>query len=698
MIKKTSLFLILFCFVLSTAFTASPIDIYPADHLLQSDDGDEEPVLITGSFEYSNDFVVETYYVEHAVGLLDMTGFVLRDKEWELPVEGQVLGFMDLDEENNRATYRLSLPAMPSGEFNDVDNDGNIEKGLQIFVVAYNPNLSGGVFSEGDDRSMGWPGYLASIRTDRENQDELMGGKLVIWAADGNQAFPSGWGDDGMLFTADDPVAAVPAGYSIVDLDSDPFTFSREQNPELTLYEPDDIKVKDFSDQTYVEAFGSMFEIIRQEYAFNGVPGKQPDWDVLYGELAPRVAQAESAGDPYEFFLALRELALAFQDGHVSFDGGEYERLYNENNILGGWGFSVQELEDERVITVYVLEDGPADKAGMRAGAEIVSFGGEPVLEAILNVEPFTPQSTEFGLRNEQLVFLTRGGIGEDVTVEFINPQFEEAEEETGFFARLIQAIRNFFGKGTDTKAEPKLISRKMTSIYELDSLFAVFQGGDRDEFALPAEYEVLPSGVGYIKINSNYDDLGLLIRVVERALEIFEDAEVLGLVIDMRLNYGGAPLGLAGFLHDEIIPLGQLEYFSDKTGQFEPDGPMDKVYPNENQYRFPQMILLVDQFCYSACEIEAYGFSQVPGMVVMGMFPTAGVEAETARGEFLLPEGMGFNIPTGRFTLPDGSIFLEGVGVQPTYRIQVTEESELSGVDTVLEGAVEYILGNFSG
>jgi len=85
---------------------------------------------------------------------------------------------------------------------------------------------------------------------------------------------------------------------------------------------------------------------------------------------------------------------------------------------------------------------------------------------------------------------------------------------------------------------------------------------------------------------------------------------------------------------------------------------------PNSNQYRFNKMVLLVDQFCYSACEIESYGFSQVPGMVVMGQFPTAGVMAETARGKFQLPEGIEFGVPTGRFTLPDGSIFLEGKGV----------------------------------
>ena len=122
-----------------------------------------------------------------------------------------------------------------------MDQDGQDERGLQIFTVAYNPNLTGGVFSEGDDRSLGWPGYLASVRTDRENQDELVGGKLIIWAADGEEEFPSGWGADGLLFTADDPVAAVPPGYSIVDLDSDPFKFSREQNPKIALFEPDDI-------------------------------------------------------------------------------------------------------------------------------------------------------------------------------------------------------------------------------------------------------------------------------------------------------------------------------------------------------------------------------------------------------------------------------------------------------------------------
>ena len=173
-----------------------------------------------------------------------------------------------------------------------------------------------------------------------------------------------------------------------------------------------------------------------------------------------RVEQAQSNGDPYSYFLVLRDLGLAFNDGHVSFNGGEYERLYNENNLLGGWGFSVEELEDGRVITVFVLADGPADQAGMQVGAEIVSIGGEPIRSALEHVAPYQPQSTDFGLRNEQVVFLTRGGIDETLSVAFKNP-------------------------GGNTQAV------NLVSIYELESLFAVFQGGTRDEYALPPGWQV---------------------------------------------------------------------------------------------------------------------------------------------------------------------------------------------------------------
>jgi C-terminal processing protease CtpA/Prc len=198
----------------------------------------------------------------------------------------------------------------------------------------------------------------------------------------------------------------------------------------------------------------------------------------------------------------------------------------------------------------------------------------------------------------------------------------------------------------------------------------------------------MLPSGAGYVRINSNYDDLNLLLRLFERALQTFERNEAEGVIIDLRQNSGGAPLGLAGFLTDKEIQVAQLQYYSAKTGKFENEGIPRRFEPTERRYDFDKMAVLVSQACYSACEIEAYGFSKVPGMVVVGQYPTAGVEAEVARGQYRLPEGLTFQVPTGRFVLPDGSIFLEGQGVVPTQRVPITRETVLTDEDAVLQAA----------
>lgn len=620
------------------------------------------PVMITGAFSYSNDFYPEGYAYEQAVSLLDVTGFVLRDENWIMPVEAQVLGYVEMDYDNNNATYRISLPIRPAGTMNDVDQDGQAEAGVQIFAVEYSPNWTGGPFYEGDDPFMGWPAYLASVKADSENQDEIIGGKLIVWSPDDAQSFPTGFGDDGLLFTADDPTGPLPAGYSVIDLDQQPFAILRDQVADVTLYEPTDVAVKDFSSQSYGEAFNSMFEVVKKEYAFNGVQGKAPDWDALYAEIYPRVQDAEQRGSGYDYYLALRDFTLAFEDGHVSVDGGDYAIQYNSRYITGGYGFSIRELDDGRSIVVYIVPSSPAAQAGMQIGAELIAVNGVPVAEAIGQVEPFSPQSTDFGRRYEQAIFLLRGQVGDQKEITFANPGASQQ-------------------------------SVTMTAIWEMDSLFATYLGGAYDEYVLPVEYKVLPSGIGYIHMNSNSDDLNLAYRIFERALQTFEEAQVMGLIIDLRLNFGGSPLGVAGYLTDQEITLGQLEYYSDKTGQFEPEGDADRILPMMRQYSFNKMVLLVDQFCYSACEIEAYGLSQVPGMEVMGQFPTGGVEAETARGDFKLPEGISLTIPTGRYTLPDGSIFLEGTGVIPGVNIPVDEASVLSEEDTVLQAAEQYIL-----
>ncbi|HUM24921.1 MAG TPA: S41 family peptidase [Anaerolineales bacterium] len=628
-----------------------------------------QPYELTGSYTVTNDFVLATYYVENAVALTDMHGFVLRDLEWEIPVDSQVLGFMTFDADALGGTYELSLPAIPQGEFNDVDNNGAADAGVQIFAVAYSPNVYGGPFAEGDDRSRGWPSYLASVKTDSENKDEVIGGKLVVWAEDANQQFPTSFGDDGLLFTADDPVAPISQGYSIVDLDQVPFAVTQDAISDLPLYEPEDIATKDYSTLSYTESFDKMFEVIRNEYAFADVPGETPDWDALYAELKPRVEQAEKTSDPNAFYLALRDLTWAFDDGHVSLNGGQYFQQDFATAVSGGYGFAIRELDDGRVIVIFVMDGGPAQAAGIQVGAEVTEFNGLPISDAISGAQSYSNQSSEFAIRYQKSRYLLRALPGTEATVKFANAD-----------------------------GIPQVVT--LTAIEERQSFSrtSLYFGVDNSSL-LPVDLKIIPvnnDNVGYIRINSNYDDLNLVIRLFERALKQFEANEVAGIIIDMRYNNGGAPLGLAGFFTEQEIPLGQLEYYSDKTGKFEPEGLRQKFLPNQNQYRFEKTVLLVGPACFSACEIEAYGFSQVPGMVVVGLTPTSGVEAETARGTFNLPEGFSVTVPTGRFTLPDGSIFLEGQGVPPTLRIPINEETATAIEDIVLQAGIDAVLQPF--
>ena len=623
-----------------------------------------EPVLLTGDFSYTNEFIIETYYVEHAVALVDMHGFVIRDETWEIPLESQTLGAVQIDSYNNRGSYSLQLPARPQGMFNDVNNDQEQDKGVQIFAVAYWPNLSGSPFSESDDRSQGWPGYLASVVVDTANDQEVIGGRLVIWSPDDAQGFPTGFGSDGLLFTADDPMGTIQAGYSIIDLEKDPFAVVREEEPRVRLHEPQDVALKDYSAFSYSLAFEKMFAVVSENYAFNDIEGKAPDWATLYATLAPRIKDAEMNNDPLAFYLALQDFTFAFQDGHVNLDGGDLASQILAERIAGGYGFAIRELDDGGVIVVFVTEDGPADRAGIQVGAELLQFNSGGVKGVIGEVQPHSaPHSTDFSRRYQQARYLLRGSLGERAVFGYLNPG---------------EAVVN----------EVELLTE---AEYDSFSYTSLYHGYDRT--ALPVQFYITEDGIGYVSINSNFDDLNLMIRLFERTLDTFDQNDVNGIIIDMRQNFGGAWLGLAGFMTDQEILLGQLEYYDPESGIYEPEGMRERIRPFENQYRFDKMALLVDQACFSACEVEAYGFSQLPGMMVVGQYPTAGVEGVTTRGHFMLPEGIKLEIPAGRFTLPDGSLFLEGMGVQPALRVPVDQETVLAGYDVVLQAAVDEIL-----
>ena len=191
-----------------------------------------EPVIITGDIPYSSPFFVSTLS-QPFVLLEDEAGFVERNIDFQFSSQSQVIGPVIIHDDNT-LTYELSLPSIPQGTFVDVDHNSQDDKGVQIFAVAYWSNIWDGPFLEPRDGT-GWSTAYSSTITDPDTDGEIIGGTLIVWAPDDSQGFPAGFGADNLLFTEDDPIATLQAGYNIIDLSQTPFQVSKEPNPNITL-------------------------------------------------------------------------------------------------------------------------------------------------------------------------------------------------------------------------------------------------------------------------------------------------------------------------------------------------------------------------------------------------------------------------------------------------------------------------------
>ncbi|OQY28550.1 MAG: hypothetical protein B6I38_09100, partial [Anaerolineaceae bacterium 4572_5.1] len=388
-------------------------------------------VQLTGKVEVSNALIVEVYFFQRFAMLEDLTGFVQRDYEYEQPLEAQILGPVTAQENEDGETefyFTLNLPTEPIYAFNDVDNDGEEDQGLQIWQIVMNANYIDDPFL-GEDETGGWSGSYTSTRIDAENKNEIIGGHILVWAADGDQSFPTGFGEDGLLFTEDDPVDEIYAGYTLINLDSEPFEQIRETHPSLTLYEGD-IAVNDYSEMGWAEAFQALHNKVSTEYPFNDI--KDIDWDALFEEFNPRFEAAEADADEVAYYLALRDYSWSIPDGHVGIGFGDIGNEMFSEATAGGYGFAITGLDDGRVIANIVLEKGPAADAGIEWGAEILEWNGTPINEAIAAVTPWSmPFSSEHSLRVQQYRYLLRAPLNTEAEVTFQNPEAEEPTTAT---------------------------------------------------------------------------------------------------------------------------------------------------------------------------------------------------------------------------------------------------------------------------
>jgi len=425
---------------------------------------------------------------------------------------------------------------------------------------------------------------------------------------------------------------------------------------------------------SWSHAFDALCARLAAEYPFTQWKGI--DWAALNARFAPRIRDAEARRDDRAYYRTLRAFAWSIPDGHVDLRGDD--RGLREAEAGGGYGLGLAELDDGRVMAARVDPGGPAARAGVQVGAEVLAWNGGPVRAALERVSvdwSEEPPATAEGRHLQRLRFLTHGRIGAHATVGYRNPSTQAASTAE------MEAVAEAYPRPTGTRWD-------------------VFLGDS-------ISTKRLPDGTGYIQVKFELPTLWDLMpeREVRSAIRRFLSAGAPGIVIDVRGNTGG---------QDEIIPR-ITAFFQPRpriyeiAGLYDPATALFRPHPETTVRVLPRppywprrVAVLVNADTFSAGEGLPMALRGLPNVAIFGWRGTQGsfgVGEKTVH----LPDGLDFVFPQGRsldgrYQIQLDSDALGRGGVPPDHRVPLDEAAFdaafRQGRDVVLEAAERWIRG----
>jgi len=131
----------------------------------------------------------------------------------------------------------------------------------------------------------------------------------------------------------------------------------------------------------YGADFDEAWSFIGNNYAW--LEEKTTDWNRVYDHFTPL---AENAENNTEFIALLEQLIEQLYDhhAHLGVNTSSSPRLVPSGTDI--WA----EFRDDRVLITSVRDDSGAEYEGVKAGMEILSVGGVPVMKAVENRIPVT--------------------------------------------------------------------------------------------------------------------------------------------------------------------------------------------------------------------------------------------------------------------------------------------------------------------
>ncbi len=603
-----------------------------------------QPRFITGTYATTNP-IYPQIGAEYGIVLFDLYGQIAEDYAFISPPVAQTLGIAQGD--ITSGTYQIELPETPQGTLMDFDGDLSTPPGIQVFTAATYINFIGDDYINRGETVLDESVHLEPLSY------AIIGGHVVVWAVQDGEQFPSDLGPDGAAFTGDESLMSLPAGWSVIALDTQPFSIIRQETVEFPIIESLGA-LNDYSFMSYEDAWNRLFQRTKETYPFSAE--KQLDWDAIYKTVTPLV---QAATDDVSFHLAIAYLGELIPDTHI----GYASISVLQNLLVGGVGISALAVTSSGEVIITGLEEGlPAQNAGIDLYNVLLEVDGVPALKA-LDETPLllNSASTAHSRRYFQSATLLQGPIGSQVTLTW--------RSSTG-----------------------KEYTATLTREFDASSILTAFDTSSGSDQVISSQ--MLDSGIGYISVRGFAEEVSAADEMFSSALQSLIDAGAQGIIIDVRSNTGGLinlAMVMAGHFFPDYSRLFDF-YYADGEGGFAYRGFIE-ILKGEPYYAGP-VAVLVNEMTGSAGDLFTYAMTFDHRALIVGNTPTGGFTGEVSDGQYTLPGSLSVQIPTGRPVNPaTGETLLEGSGVQPDVIVPITQENLLSPDDEVLLAAEQALL-----